>query len=218
MNTNIQVEENEKKKRHPSILIILFLLSIVLVTMGVSFAFFEYIERGNTVNYVETGNMIFRYDESNREGNGIRIVDAFPITDAEGKVLTGSNQTFDFQVYTNIVDNPVEYQIVAVKQDNCTLEESDVKVYLTQVNGSQETPVRNAIKSDGTVLRYSDLEDTDFPNQEGQIIYRHTMTNHTSYTQDYRLRMWIAEDVNPADPNFSNKVFSIKVNVYARSV
>lgn len=195
----------------------LLLLSLLFITGGFSYAFFEYIGKGNTANLIETGNMIFRYDENSSQGNGIQLVNALPMSDENGKTLQSAHQMFDFQVFTNILDTSLEYQIVAKKQADSNFNEHYVKIYLTEIKGNQEIPITSTIKPDGSVIRYSEFPETNFPNQTGKLIYRETMKNVAKYTKNFRLRMWIANDADASSDDYANKKFSIKVNVYAQS-
>lgn len=210
-------EEEERERKGKKIIVLLLLLSIIVFTAGASYAFFQYIERGNTVNVIETGDMVFRYDESKSSDNGIRLVDALPMSDMDGKSLQAPHQYFDFQVYTNIVNSPVEYQVVASVQEDTNLPYDDVKVYLTEKNGNQETPVDGSIV-DGKVIKFSTLPETNYPGQTGKVIYRETLQRRTDYSKTFRLRLWVSDDVDPETDDYLGKKFSIKVNVYAQSL
>lgn len=209
---------DKKNYKNSRIVFALLLLSLLFMTGGLSYAFFEYIGKGNTTNSIETGDLIFRYDENVSQGNGIQLVNALPISDENGKTLQAAHQMFDFQVFTNIIDTSLEYQIVAKKQADSNFNEHYVKIYLTEIKGNQEIPITSTIKEDGSVIRYSELPETNFPNETGELIYRETMKNVAKYTKNFRLRMWIADDADVSSSDYVNKKFSIKINVYAQSV
>lgn len=215
------MSENNKNndKQVKTITLVLLLLSILALTIGSSFAFFQYVLKGNTVNYIETGDVIFAYNEGKDVTNGIKIADALPVSDTEGKVLSAPNQTFDFQILSNIANTPIEYQVVAQTEADSTLSSNYVKVYLTSLTGGIEEPVLGAIKGNA-VIKYSELLDTDFPGQTGKVIYRETMNLAAGqkYSKSFRLRMWIAADTNINNADYMNKRFSIKVNTFATSL
>ena len=50
------------KKRTTTIMLLLF-LSIILITIGVTYAFFNYAKEGTTENTVKTGSITFLYTE-----------------------------------------------------------------------------------------------------------------------------------------------------------
>ena len=72
------------KKSTGLLLSILGVLSLVLITAGVTYAFFSYTKEGETANTISTGTITFYYDEQEAEGNGIKIENALPISDKEG--------------------------------------------------------------------------------------------------------------------------------------
>ena len=96
----LEVEEdpmrNEKNKK--IILSVLGILSLVIITIGATYARFTYTRLGTTDNTITTGTLKFLYTENSKGGTGISITEAFPITDTEGKNLTGDNKVFDFKV------------------------------------------------------------------------------------------------------------------------
>ena len=85
--------ENKKRKKTGLLLSILGVMSLVLITAGVTYAFFSYAKEGQTTNTISTGTLEFTYTEVDDNSNGILIQDALPMTDAQGKVLGGDTQT-----------------------------------------------------------------------------------------------------------------------------
>ena len=75
------------KKSTGLLLSILGVISLVLITAGVTYAFFSYAKQGTTENVIKTGTITFLYDELEGVGNGIKITDAIPMTDEVGKAL-----------------------------------------------------------------------------------------------------------------------------------
>lgn len=61
------------KKRKEMILAILAVISIVIITTGVTYAFFNYVKKGSTENSMTTGNITFLYTEVSEVGRGISI-------------------------------------------------------------------------------------------------------------------------------------------------
>lgn len=89
--------------------------------------------------------MTFVYDEQVGEGNGISLKNALPISDEQGKILAGSNQTFDFQVLAAIEGENVSYEVIAEKQVGSDLPENLAKIYLTTLDGMEESPVSTTL-------------------------------------------------------------------------
>ena len=210
--------ENQKSKKQLIVSIVL-LLSLVLITVGISYAFFTYIGQGSTENTITTGNLTFVYDEKNQSGNGIKLSNAFPISDDTGKSQFGSDNVFDFQVIATTQGAPIYYEVIGEKGEGSTLPENVVKTYLTTVNGPEETPVDKTLVN-GKVATFDQLYISQIPEYQGdKTLYQGTVSEgQTKYTQQFRLRMWLSETatgVTNGEWDYNNKTFTIKIHVYA---
>lgn len=220
-------KDTKKEIRTQSrIVLVLAIFLLVAVTIGVSYAFFTYARLGTTENTITTGTITFLYDEKNASGNGITIVDALPTTDANGKLLTGDNNVFDFKVLATTTGNTsLPYEITARKKADSTVPEEAIKIYLTEVGTDTETPAPLTLK-DTNVARFSELNQTSVAVTDGTIektIYNGSVpASSTNYEKNFRLRMWIADDTDYS-PNengkypMNNKKFTVTVNVYANA-
>lgn len=224
-------KDTKKEIRTQSrIVLVLAIFLLVAVTIGVSYAFFTYARLGTTENTITTGTITFLYDEKNASGNGIVITDALPTTDANGKILTGDNNVFDFKVLATTTGNTsLPYEITARKKADSTAPEDAIKIYLTEVGTDTETPAPLTLK-DTNVTRFSELTQTGVAVSDGIIektIYNGSVpANSTNYEKNFRLRMWIADDVDYSPTKDSegndvypmnNKKFTVTVNVYANA-
>lgn len=209
------MEQNHKKKQ---IIIALLLVALLCLTFGVSFAFFTYMKQGSTINSITTGNLTFYYDEKEAIGNGIQLTNSLPTSDDVGKGMMGSNQVFDFQVVADAVGEDIFYEVTMDKQESSTLSGNHVKVYLTTIEGSLEQEVANSM-SGGEVKTYTEYDTTEVKDAQGKTLYQENIPNGTSdYEKNFRLRMWISEGATSVVGGkwaYSEKEFSIKVNVYA---
>ena len=209
------MEQNHKKKQ---IIIALLLVALLCLTFGVSFAFFTYMKQGSTINSITTGNLTFYYDEKEAIGNGIQLTNSLPTSDDVGKGMMGSNQVFDFQVVADAVGEDIFYEVTMDKQESSTLSGNHVKVYLTTIEGSLEQEVANSM-SGGEVKTYTEYDTTEVKDAKGKTLYQENIPNGISdYEKNFRLRMWISEDATSVVGGkwaYSEKEFSIKVNVYA---
>ncbi|MEG1987520.1 MAG: hypothetical protein RR047_03545, partial [Bacilli bacterium] len=182
------------KDKRSLMMIICLLLSVIVITVGVTYAFFTYVGMGNTENTITTGTLTFVYDEKASLGNGISLTNLLPQSDTVGASLVGSNQVFDFQVIATTHGSPITYEVIAEKGASSTLNEGVAKVYLTTVEGQTETPVSTTVK-DNKVTTYNNLNNTNITNQTGKTIYQETISkNQTNYTKVFRLRMWLSEE------------------------
>lgn len=207
---------NKKKK---ILLTIIGIIGLLLITVGVSYSIFNYIKEGTTQNSIEVGNITFLYTEVSGVGKGIKIENASPTSDIVGKNQLGEGKIFDFKIISNTINGvEIPYEITARKTGD--LDESVVKTYLTKISGVEEQEV--------LLDRYSNLTQTervDSAKYVEKTLYKGVVPKNTkNYEQNFRLRMWIAEDTdfspikgeNGEDVYpYNNKTFSLTVNVYA---
>lgn len=212
------------------LVLVLAIFLLVAVTIGVSYAFFTYARLGTTENTITTGTITFLYDEKNASGNGIIITDALPTTDENGKLLTGSNNVFDFKILATTTGNTnLPYEITARKKSDSTAPEEAIKIYLTEVGNDIETPAPLTLK-DSNVIRFSELTQTSVAITDDTVektIYKGSIpASSTDYEKNFRLRMWIADDTDYSPTQDSegndiypmnNKKFTVTVNVYANA-
>ena len=208
-----------KNKGKQIVITVLAIVSLIVITVAVSYSFFTYTREGTTENVIKSGSITFLYTEVSKVGRGIELSDAYPISDEEGKMQTGEGKVFDFKVTsTTSSSTSIPYEVTARKKADSTLDEEAVKVYLTEVDGEEK----------GILLdKYSNLEQTSVNVPSGTIektIYTGIVpANNSNYEKNFRLRMWIDNNVdfspvkdeegNDVYP-YNNKTFTLTVNVY----
>ena len=200
-----------KNKKKQIIITLIAIISLIVITVGVTYAFFNYAKEGTTDNTIQTGSITFLYTEVNGVGKGISLTDAYPIADSIGKVQVGEGKVFDFKVTSNIeMNSSIGYQVTARKKTGSTLANSAVKVYLTEVNGTEQELL---------LSKYSELDQTDKVDSskfDERILYEATVpANTANYEKNFRLRMWVSDDTDFTDGSMNNKTFTLTVNVYA---
>ena len=206
---------NQKKR-------LLFLFSVIiylaLTIFGVSIAFFSYVKEGTTESTVKLGGITFKYTENGDSGNGININDSFPISDEEGKKMSGAGNVFEFKVESNLSRSDLEYEITVEATKESELPLDAIKFYLVELDGENEKEIGSTLNSDGTVKTLADFSDTNIVEQTGKNVYQETILKNTKgYVKKFRVRMWISEDIDWADDNYANKSGQLRVNVYANS-
>lgn len=192
--------------------LIVLVFSLILLVFGVTYAICSSLLLGTTNNILEAGTLRFSFNEDNFVGNGINMENSLPISDERGKSLNSTSQYFDFSVNALATIAPIKYQVLVVKQGNCTLSEDSIKIYLTLRNNISESP--SSLVLDGSrVLTYNELKSSE--DKKGKIVYTGLVNQSMEeYNQDFRLRMWIDEETK-IDSNFAGKRFSVKVKVVA---
>ena len=200
-----------KNKKKQIIITLVAIISLIVITVGVTYAFFNYAKEGTTDNTIKTGSITFLYTEVSGVGKGISLTEAYPVADSIGKVQVGEGKVFDFKVTSNIsMDSNIDYQVTARKKTGSTLANSAVKVYLTEVNGTEQELL---------LSKYSELDQTDKVDSskfDERILYEATVPANTSnYEKNFRLRMWVDENTDFSDGSMNDKTFTLTVNVYA---
>ena len=200
-----------KNKKKQIIITLVAIISLIVITVGVTYAFFNYAKEGTTDNTIQTGSITFLYTEVSGVGKGISLTEAYPVADSIGKVQVGEGKIFDFKVTSNIsMNSNIGYQVTARKKTGSTLANSAVKVYLTEVNGTEQELL---------LSKYSELDQTDKVDSskfDERILYEATVPANTSnYEKNFRLRMWVDENTDFSDGSMNDKTFTLTVNVYA---
>ena len=203
---------NKNNKKKTLILSMIGLIGLIIVTIGITYAIFTYTKLGTTDNTLTSGTLKFLYTENTGVKTGIKLTNALPISDTQGKALDGDNNVFDFSIEaTNTGTEAIPYEVTLRKKSTSTLAEENVKVYLTDRTESQESSILEATK-------YSELIQTSINvgNEIEKTIYKSSVAGgEVSYRKDFRLRMWIDEQSNQDDIN--DKEFTAMVNVYANA-
>ena len=171
----------------------------------------EMLSRVDTLCLDKTGTITFLYTEVSGVGKGISLTEAYPVSDSIGKVQVGEGKVFDFKVTSNIsMNSNIGYQVTARKKTGSTLANSAVKVYLTEVNGTEQELL---------LSKYSELSQTDKVDSskfDERILYEATVpANTANYEKNFRLRMWVSDDTDFTDGSMNDKTFTLTVNVYA---
>ena len=200
-----------KNKKKQIIITLIAIISLIVITVGVTYAFFNYAKEGTTDNTIKTGSITFLYTEVSGVGKGISLTEAYPVADSIGKVQVGEGKVFDFKVTSNIsMNSNISYQVTVRKKTGSTLANSAVKVYLTEVNGTEQELL---------LSKYSELSQTDKVDSskfDERILYEATVpANTANYEKNFRLRMWVDENTDFTDGSMNDKTFTLTVNVYA---
>ena len=195
------MKENNSKQ---VLLSVLGVAILVVAVVGVSFAAFTYSKAGEKVNTITTGTITMSYSE---DTNGINLKDALPMTDEQGKALAGENNVFEFTVSANITGTTtINYAVTATKEPDSTLDDTAVKVYLTDITSGGDAEVLAPTKVSGLGKTASDVSGA--PNDQYKLT---SGTFNTTASKKYRLRMWVADDYSTLT---TSGTYKLRVNVY----
>ena len=154
----------------------------------------------------------FVYNEDVTKGNYIYLVNQFPIKDEVGKKLSGEYKTFDFKLEFNEGSLGASYDVTLEKMKDSDLENNWIKVYLE----SDGNALNESIRSTGRIKTFDNY--SAYSNKENEIIlYQGKVTNQdlAKGYKNFTLRMWISEDVNVVNEEYTSKTIVARVNVHA---
>ena len=174
------MEEKNNKRQVAKITV--FITSILVIFMSITYAFVNQVLTGTKEVVVSAGVLDLVLEEE----NAITISDALPMYDEVGMV---QKDVFNFRL-VNKTSNPTNYilKLSKIEADN-ELSPSDVKYYLTK-EGVGEPKLLSTLPTDGTV---------DSGTIEGKD------------TIDYTLRLWINSAVTD-EAAISGKTLSYRID------
>ena len=191
----------EKLKQNKLVLIV-FVIAMILIVTGVSFALYNILFTGKKEQTIIVGDINFTYNEKT---NGLSLDDSSILDNENGMKQTSY---FDFDISLTSSGNlSITYQIALEETSTSTLSNDKVKVYLTDQNNNKILdPVSiSSLKTDDKGYRK---------------LYVNTINRNE--TQKYRLRAWVdvekAYEITNTGGTHSIKLnsasYKFKVNVY----
>ncbi len=187
---------------------------MIVAVVGISFAAFTYTKEGDTTNTISTGTVTMTYTEGQ---NGIEIQNAIPMSEEDGKQLTGDKNVFDFTVSATITGKTtIDYEVVAKKGEGCTIEDKDIRLYLEE-SDNQGTDYHQVFEP----KKFTGSEsESELGAEEGTMqLVTGSFTNSNEngdqviLTKYYRLKMWVDKDYVLSDVS---KTYKVTVNVYGK--
>ena len=199
------------EKKRQLLLTIGFVLILVLMIVGISYAAFKFTGLGTKPNTITTGAITMKYEEST---NTISMNNALPTTDATGKVRLTAGEYFDFTLSGTIKGSEnINWEIAAedVTTGTRKIDGKYIKLYLTSLdenNNETEVMAPKVYKTESTENTYTGRPTNMMSLAKG--------TTSTSFSTKYRLRMYVDESYNPQGDG-GNLAFSIKINAYGKT-
>ena len=177
----------DKKKiniKRESIILSVILLCLILIAVGMSYAFLKTSFFGAKTSVLKVGSLSLVLDETS--GNAITVEDGTPMYDSEG---VKQDNYFTFALKNNgVIDSA--YTIYLEDQP---LDNGDIRVGQSYVHYNLE--------KDSSVLPAKALEG-DQAIDKGIIKKNQTI--------NYKMRLWFANDIPQSE---ENKVFKAKINI-----
>ena len=182
----------KEKNKTNKVLIILGILIGILSLLGISYAI--WVLKLNQTNFNIVNSSCLKLNLIN-EKNDINIENAYPLLNEEGKSLTPYEFTIE-----NTCDLFVSYSVNLEVLDETTLPIKYVSVLLNE-EGVQR------------LSNFDTVEATLKNISISKELYKGGIG--AGETNNYKLRLWLSEDVGPEDTDAMNKIFTSKVTVTA---
>ena len=182
----------KEKNKTNKVLIILGILIGILSLLGLSYAIWVLKLKQTNPNLVKSSCLKLSLTN---EKNDINIENAYPLLNEEGKSLTPYEFTIE-----NTCDLFVSYSVNLEVLDETTLPIKYVSVLLNE-EGVQRLSSFDTVES---TLKNISISKELYKGGIG-----------AGETNNYKLRLWLSEDVGPEDTDAMNKIFTSKVTVTA---
>jgi len=191
-------------KKNQVLMTVLGVFALVIVTIGVSYAFFSYTRTGTTESTIKTttGEISFIYSDDEA---GVNLTDAVPLSATQGKALT---DTYDFSVAANMSTNAtITYTVTAVNTTGTpeagkkAITDSQVRAYLTDDAGTALWTTGSGDNA-GTKLM-SEIITTGTTGE----LYKGTLTTTTAaaaQSKAFKLRIWLDSSETGGNINASD--------------
>ena len=205
-----------KSESKQIILSIIGISILIIAFVGISYAAFHTVLSSGE-NSISTGTISLDLSDNSES---ISISNAMPISDEEGKGLTGNGNVYDFSVHTILSkDTTINYEVSLEKVHLNTpvLDNQNIRVYLQKQEDDTfvDTPI-TTMPQPFTPL----VEDSLLRKKKGDmVIYSGTFSNITDFdrelSKNFRLRIWVAEDTII---DSISRGFQVKLNVTAKAI
>ena len=201
-------------KKNQILMSVLGVFALVIVTVGVSYAFFSYSRVGTTTNTITSGDIQFTYEEGE---NSVTLKNAFPVADSVGAADETGAYTFTVSGYqTGEADLRYNVTLMSandnenITQDPAATYEqieagTHVRGYFAndQIKASLQNVTTNTyvFGSATTGVKLSAITATAGTNSfavgttsgECQVV---TNAEAKKDGEEYKLKLWIADDVD----------------------
>ena len=177
------------------------LLALVLVA---TFLLFFKKQTKSDVIEMDTGTIIMTYSD---DSNVFALKDMVPTKDTEG---VKSEKYYDFAVSTTFAEaKSIDYEVViSVDDKNSTIDEKDIHFYLEKQKSG------TFIKVLGPASYETNKSKTELGANSGTMTLAKA-SKEVDSVDNYRLRMWLSEDVNVS--KLTTKDFAVKIEIYGKA-
>ena len=191
-----------EKLKQNKMLLIIFIIGIILLVTGVTFALYNILFTGKKEQTIVVGDINFTYNEKT---NGLSLNNDDILDNTSG---INQEKYFDFDISLNSSNNiSIAYQIAIEEDKTNTLSNDKIKLYLTDQNNNK-------------ILDPVNISNLKLDDKGYRKLYINTINQNE--TQKYRLRAWVDVDKVYEITNnggthsikLNSASYKFKVNVY----
>ena len=180
----------ENLRRNNKVLVIM-LLAFIIVIIALTAAVFSYRKPGTVANKITLGKL----ELTLTEGNAITLNDTYPMTDDDGKKLTG----FTFSL-KNTGSTASTYSIYL---DDVSVDSGDTRL--------NDKYIKYSFTKDSVVGAAKPL--TDLGTNQQRVLDTGTIAKNT--TINYNLKLWVSSDI---DADIGGQVWKGKLRIEGEQV
>lgn len=189
-------KENKKEKGLSKNFLIMLICTCFILVILVVIGFIVFFNQDKEI-IEETkngGNVTLNYSAN---ASGLSIVNAVPTTNAIGMINADESQYFDFSVDVDLDEaDSVDYEIFIKKNSNNTISDDDIRIYLEQEKSGTYAKVADPVSFKAI------KEDSKLGTKKGSMILAKCKKTNSG-TDNYRLRMWLADSSLTQVGNYS---------------
>ena len=206
---------NASSKRYA---IIFGIFALVIVTTAASFAFFTYSRTGQTTTTITSGDIEFSFIE----GTNAFLTDAFPVSDSVGANDASGEYTFDVKMSSSSSNNKMTYNVYLVDNNKATQDDEGNEIKYFSNEQIEFALIKNGTYVAGTSgnvgKKLTDVTgfNVDSSIGEGLVLENQEIIANTK--DNYKLRIWISDDVNYSNTIDSSGTMTGKFNGYKYSL
>jgi len=196
---------NKKK----TLFIVLGIFALVIVTTAASFAFFTYSRTGNTKATIISGDIEFSYIE----GKSAELTNAFPVSDEIGAIDETGEYTFQVKLNSSGTTS-ANYNVYLVDNNTSTNHFTNEQIKFALIKN--DVFVANTSATEGVKLSSLDGFNEGTSNGEGIVLKDQEISS--GEVDNYKLRIWISDDVSYTNQYLSDGTMEGKYNSYTYSL
>lgn len=197
------METNHKTRN--VILVVLSISVVLIVFLIVAFFLFFKHQTTNVNEVVRSSVVTMNYKTETSE---FSLPSLTPMANDVGKELRNEGSYFDFSVTADVdKGTTAQYEITLVKDENSTISDSDVVVYLERESSGSYGKV-------AAPTTFNPIKKKTKLGSPAKSMVLDQVSLSSNRTINYRLRLWVRDGAVITNPN---AIYTVRVKVYGKA-